>query len=379
MIENSLKNSLLKTPLYDLHQELGGKMVEFAGYSMPVHYKAGILNEHLHTRDKAGLFDVSHMGQITFSSLKGMQDAAKILESFMTIDISSLQPFQQRYGLLTNDQGGIIDDTMVIHAEDHYLIVVNAANKKNDFDYLSQKLPDHCKIELRQDQAMLAFQGPMAAKILTRFVTVDLTNFVFMSARPLQIAHIPCWVSRSGYTGEDGFEIFVPNDQAVILARQFLHHPEVLPVGLGARDSLRLEAGLCLHGQDIDQTTTPIEAGLLWAVSKNRRDQGGFPGFAIIKNQIVQGPPKRLVALVIEGRMPARAHALIQNKQGDIVGEVTSGGFAPSLNYPICMGYVHHSYKEIDTELEIQVRDKTLKAKVTKLPFVPHRYYRGLN
>lgn len=369
---------LLRTPLYNLHVELGGKMVPFAGYDMPVQYPAGILTEHLHTRASAGLFDVSHMGQVR---LRGASFAAvaKALEALCPADFQSLAPGQQRYSFFTDNAGGILDDLMVTRAgkgddSDHIFMVVNASCKKQDLAHLLANL-DGCDVEPLEDRALLALQGPKAAEVMAR-IAPDSAAMKFMSGRPLAVGGMQCFATRSGYTGEDGFEISVPAGEADNLARKLLGDPLVKPIGLGARDSLRLEAGLCLYGNDITTATTPIEASLLWAIQKRRREQGGFPGADVIQRQIRDGAPRKRVGILPEGKAPARAHTEIADASGAVIGEVTSGGFGPSVNGPVAMGYVRADLAAVGTPLQLMVRGKALPAKIAAMPFVPHRYHR---
>jgi aminomethyltransferase len=364
------------TALYDLHIAAGGKMVPFAGYEMPVNYSNGIIKEHLHTRENAGLFDVSHMGQI---HVRG-ENAAALLETLMPIDVIDLASGKQRYGLLLNDQGGVIDDLMVARlTETEFVLVVNAACKDNDFKHLSNKLGDKLDLELDQDSSLLALQGPSAGAVMEQ-LGQELSGMAFMDYRELDIAGISCKVSRSGYTGEDGFEISMPSDRAVDLAQAILAHDSVMWVGLGARDSLRLEAGLSLYGHEITESTTPVEASLSWAISKVRRSggdrEGGFPGADVILPQIPRSVTRRIVGLMPEGRAPIRDGAIIEDKQGDAIGIVTSGGFSPSLGQPICVGYVDIEHSSEHTPLNAVVRDRRLPISVCRLPFVERRYYR---
>ena len=365
-----------RTPLHALHQELGAKMVPFAGYDMPVSYPAGILAEHQQTRDAAGLFDVSHMGQVRISAGTGFADAAAALETLVPGEIRELAPLRQRYTLFTDETGGILDDLMVTNAGDHLFLVVNAACKAQDVEYLRTRLGDRCTVQELADRALLALQGPAAAAVLGRFAKAAAT-MPFMSAEDLMIGGIACFVSRSGYTGEDGFEISVAGKEAERLARLLLAEPEVKPVGLGARDSLRLEAGLCLYGQDIDRTTTPIEAGLAWTIGKRRRAEGGFPGADVILEQLRAGAMRRRVGIRPEDRTPARPHTEIRDEAGQRIGEVTSGGFGPSVGGPIAMGYVESGSAAVGTALRLVVRGRELPARVAPLPFVQTHYYRG--
>jgi aminomethyltransferase len=374
MSEN--EQQLKQTALHELHVELGAKMVPFAGYSMPVQYPMGIVKEHLHTRSQAGLFDVSHMGQVR---LKG-SDAASELEKLMPIDIIGLGEMKQRYALFTNEQGGVMDDLMVTNAGDHLFVVVNAACKEQDIAHMLNNLGGDCEIEVLEDYALLALQGPEAVHAMVRLAP-ECKDMLFMTAAQLEIDGIPCFVTRSGYTGEDGFEISVHNEHALRLARTLLAQVEVEPVGLGARDSLRLEAGLCLYGHDLDTETTPVESTLLWALSKPRRADGerpgGYPGAEIIMAQIANGVSRKRVGIKPQGRMPVRDGAELQDNNGNSVGKVTSGGFGPSVEGPVAMGYVATELAQPETDLVALVRGKPVEVKVAKLPFVPQRYYRG--
>ena len=369
--------SLAKTPLYDLHLELGAKMVPFAGYEMPVQYPLGVLKEHLHTRARAGLFDVSHMGQLR---LRGA-DAAAALESLVPVDILDLPVGQQRYALFTNAEGGILDDLMVANAGDHLFLVVNAACKDQDLAHLRQHIGARCEIEsLFDSHALLALQGPAAAEVLARFAPA-VKDLTFMQVASVELLGVPCNVSRSGYTGEDGYEISVPAAQAEALARALLAEEEVQPIGLGARDSLRLEAGLCLYGHDMDSATTPVEASLGWAISKVRRADGeragGFPGAERIFAQQREGVASKRVGLLPQERVPVREGAEIVDADGAVIGKVSSGGFGPSLGAPVAMGYVASAHATLDSEVFAMVRGKRVPMKVARTPFVPQRYYRG--
>jgi aminomethyltransferase len=366
---------LKRTPLHALHVELGAKMVPFAGYDMPVQYPAGILTEHLHTRSGAGIFDVSHMGQVRLTG-KGGASPAKALEALVPADIQGLKPGQMRYTQFTNKKGGIIDDLMVANTGDHLMLVVNAAGKEGDAAHLRRHLSEACEIEELSTRGLIALQGPKAADVLGRLAP-QARAMTFMTAAFLTIDGVTCYVTRSGYTGEDGYEISMPSDAAERLTRRLLREPDVKPIGLGARDSLRLEAGLCLHGNDIDESTTPVEAALVWSIGKRRRSEGGFIGADVILRQLKDGAARRLVGIRPEGRAPVRAHAEIQDKAGRRIGDVTSGGFGPTVNGPVAMGYVAIGSAAPGTELQVIVRDKSLPAKVAPLPFVPHRYYRG--
>jgi aminomethyltransferase len=371
---------LKRTPLYDLHVALGAKMVPFAGYAMPVQYPLGILKEHLHTRAEAGLFDVSHMGQ---ANLDGPDHAttAAALEALVPTDIAGLKPGQQRYSQLLNDEGGIIDDLMVTRPtsaeEDGRLfLVVNAGRKDVDYAHIAARLPGNVKLTPLADRALLAFQGPAAASLMAK-LSGNAAKLQFMHVGSERVGDFDCHVSRSGYTGEDGFEISVAADQATDLAKLLLAQPNVQPIGLGARDSLRLEAGLCLYGHDIDETTSPIEAGLAWSIQKRRRTEGGFPGFERIRDELARGSGRKRVGIKPEGRAPAREGTEILAMLGDRIGMVTSGGFGPSVNAPVAMGYVHSGYAAPGTSVNLMVRGKALTASVVPLPFVAHRYLRG--
>lgn len=369
--------SLALTPLHDLHLELGGKMVPFAGYSMPVQYPLGVLKEHLHTREAAGLFDVSHMGQLY---LKG-DNAARALEKLVPVDIIDLPAGKQRYAFFTNDQGGILDDLMVSNLGDCLFVVVNAACKAQDIAHMKANLGEGVEVEVLEDRALLALQGPKAAEVMAR-IAPEVNDMVFMDFRRLTIDGVDCLIGRAGYTGEDGFEVSVPADQAERFARLLLSHEEVQPIGLGARDSLRLESGLCLYGHDIDTTTTPVEGSLLWAISKPRRADGeragGFPGADIILGQIAsKDVSRKRVGLVGQGRAPIRENTELFNAEGEKIGLVTSGSYGPSAGKPVAMGYVAPDYAAIDTEVFAQVRGKMLPMNVAKMPLVPQRYYRG--
>lgn len=369
---------LQTTPLHALHLELGARMVPFAGYDMPVQYPLGVMKEHRHTRAQAGLFDVSHMGQIRLTGA----DAAKALETLVPVDIIDLPVGMQRYALFTNEQGGILDDLMVANlGNDTLMLVVNAACKDQDLVHLQQHLSGRCTIEaLFDSRALLALQGPAAVTVLARLAP-EVAQMTFMQFASVKLLGVDCYVSRSGYTGEDGFEISVPNAQAEALARALLAEPEVEPIGLGARDSLRLEAGLCLYGHDMDSDTSPIKASLLWAISKTRRADGaragGFPGAEVIFAQQREGVARKRVGLLPQERTPVREGAPILNAEGVEVGSVCSGGFGPTLDAPVAMGYVEASAAALDSPLSAIVRGKPVPMKVARMPFVPQRYYRG--
>lgn len=364
--------ALLHTPLHALHLELGARMVAFAGYEMPVQFPAGILAEHRHTRTHASLFDVSHMGQ---ARLHG-PDAAAALESLVPADVIGLAYRRQRYAFFTNEAGGILDDLMVANMGDYLFLVVNAARKQHDFALLERG----CRVEVLEGQALLALQGPDAAKVMEKLAP-ETAALAFMSVSRMVIEGVECIVSRSGYTGEDGFEISVPAGNAEKLARRLLAHDAVKPAGLGARDSLRLEAGLCLYGHDIDETTTPVEAGLGWAIQKSRRRggdrEGGFPGAGVILDQLERGTARTRVGILPEGRAPIREGTALEDSAGRTVGGLTSGGFGATLDAPIAMGYVQTDRAAPGTILRAVVRGKPRACRVSTLPFIPHRYYRG--
>ncbi len=371
---------LPKLPLDALHRALGARMVPFAGHSMPVQYPAGLLAEHRHTRTAAGLFDVSHMGQLQLAGA----DAARSLESLMPVDVIDLPVGKQRYGLLTNQHGGILDDLMVVNRGDDLLLVVNGACKAQDIAHIESHIGRACKVRPLFNQALLALQGPLAAAVLRRFAP-DIDRLVFMSGGRFGVAGCDCYVTRSGYTGEDGFEISVPADQVETLARALLDQSEVAPIGLGARNSLRLEAGLCLHGSDIDAGTTPVEAGLQWAIPKVRRAggarAGGFPGADKILAQLdaPSGPiDRRRVGLIASQRIPVREHSELQDPATQQrIGEVTSGLLSPTLGEPIAMAYVAPAFAAVGTPIDALVRGQRVAMRVYALPFVPARYFRG--
>ncbi len=361
-----------KTALHNLHQRLGAKMTPFAGYEMPVQYQDGILAEHAHTRTNAGLFDVSHMGQ---AMLRGA-DAAAGLEELVPGDITGLAEGQIRYTQFTNEKGGIIDDLMVTNRGDHLFLVVNAGCKEKDFDHIKEHLSGRCDLEVLDGKGLVALQGPAAADVLSRLAP-GVESMPFMAMKEVDVEGISCLVSRSGYTGEDGYEISVPADQAESLAEKLLNEAEVAPIGLGARDSLRLEAGLCLYGHDIDDETTPIEAGLLWSIGKRRRQEGGFLGADTVLRQIGEGAPRKRIGIKPQGRAPAREGADVVDSNGAVIGRVTSGGFGPTVQGPVAMGYVISENAVPDTQVGLIVRGKNLPANLVRLPFVEHRYFRG--
>ncbi|MDE2334718.1 MAG: glycine cleavage system aminomethyltransferase GcvT [Rhodospirillales bacterium] len=365
-----VSENLLSTPLEALHRSLGARMVPFAGYAMPVQYPAGIIAEHNQTRQSAALFDVSHMGQ---AKLVGA-GAAAALEALVPGDILGLKPFRQRYTLLTTASGTIIDDLMVACLPEALFLVVNASRKAVDFAHMAAHLPAGVTLAPMPDRALLALQGPKAAAVMARLAP-EAAALAFMGVAETRVAGHACLVSRSGYTGEDGFEISVEADAAEGLARALLAEPEVGPAGLGARDSLRLEAGLCLWGNDIDETTNAIEAGLVWTIAKRRRAGWDFLGGAALRDILASGPARQRIGILPEGRAPARAGTEIL-ANGTKVGTVTSGGFAPTLGAPVAMGYVESGHAEIGTSLALAVRGQLLPARVAAMPFVPHRYIR---
>ncbi len=373
--------ALKKTPLHALHLSLGARMVPFAGYDMPVQYPAGVMKEHLHTRTEAGLFDVSHMGQIIVKAKSGSyEDAALALESLVPVDILGLAEGRQRYGFFTDDTGCILDDLMITHLDDHLFVVVNAACKEADIAHLKAHIGDQCDITVL-DRALIALQGPRAVEVLAE-LWADVAAMKFMDVRHCRLHDVSCLVSRSGYSGEDGFEISIPSDKAVDVTMRLLEHPDVQAIGLGARDSLRLEAGLCLYGNDIDTTTSPVEAALEWAMQKARRGNGaragGFPGSGRILSELENGAARRRVGLKPEGKAPVRGHAkLYADAEGKIeIGEVTSGGFGPSVEGPVAMGYVPLSHAAAGTLVYAEVRGKYLPITVSALPFVTPTYKR---
>jgi len=382
MLARDDQSPLKCTPLHALHVASGGKMVPFAGYDMPVQFAPGVLREHLHTRSSAGLFDVSHMGQIALRPKSGkVEDAALALERLVPQDILGVAPGRQRYAQFTNAAGGILDDLMVANFGSHLFLVVNAACKTEDEAHLRANLADACVIEPLADRALIALQGPKAESVLAT-LCADAAAMRFMDAGPRRVNGIECFVSRSGYTGEDGFEISVPAEPAETLAKALLEHSDVLPIGLGARDSLRLEAGLCLYGHDIDATTTPVEGALEWSIQKSRRSggarAGGFPGADKILAQLESGAPRRRVGLRPEGRAPVREGAPLfaDSASSEQIGAVTSGGFGPSINAPVAMGYLPSSHAAIGGVVFAELRGQRLPLQITPMPFVPNTYKR---
>jgi glycine cleavage system T protein (aminomethyltransferase) len=373
---------LKRTPLHALHVELGARFAAFAGYEMPIQFESGILKEHLHTRAAAGVFDVSHMGQVVVRPRDAPADAARALESVMPIDVLGLREGRQRYGFLTNESGGIFDDLMMANRGDHWLLIVNASRKDADCKRLRCALQNRCSVELLADRALIALQGPQAGKVLSALAP-EIISLRFLDVRHASLVGAECIVSRSGYTGEDGFEISVPAHAAERLARALLEHPDVESIGLGARDSLRLEAGLCLYGADMDEATSPVEARLAWAIPKVRRAggarAGGFPGAEVILRQLAQGTQRQRVGLRSQERTPIRAHAPLYAKLSSdtAIGTVTSGTFGPSVNAPVAMAYVESAAAMPDTTLYAEVRGRRVPVNVSELPFVPIRYKRS--
>jgi aminomethyltransferase len=357
-------------PLDSWHRERGARMVSFAGYAMPIQYE-GIIAEHRWTRESAGLFDVSHMGQLVVAGA----DAEKGLESVLPADLSILKEGRLRYSLLLNDEGGIVDDLMATRRGDHFYVVVNGATKEGDIAYLQERLPRSAVLDHMKEQALLALQGPKAIEALARLAP-GVEQLGFMTGGAFTLEGATVWISRSGYTGEDGFEISLPAGHAPAVADRLCEQEEVRPIGLGARDSLRLEAGLPLYGHDLDTATTPIEADLGFAISKRRRSEGGFAGWHRIIKEIEEGPVRRRVGLAVDGRQPVREGAAVVDADGDEVGKVTSGGFSPMLEAPIAMAYVPAASAEPGTQVRLVQRGKIFQAKVVPTPFVPHRYHR---
>lgn len=365
-----LPENLKTTPLDRLHRALGARMVPFAGFAMPLHYADGIMAEHNHVRAGAAVFDVSHMGQVSVAG----PDAVAQLETLLPGDIAALKPGRMRYTMLTNDRGGIIDDVMATRCDGRIALIVNASRTNIVFPYLAERLKGRARFEVHPDRALIALQGPAAAAALARLAP-DSGALPFMAGAKMPVADIACFVTRSGYTGEDGFEISLAAEHAEKLAQHLLALPGVKPAGLGARDSLRLEAGLCLYGQDLDETTTPIEADLAWTIGRRRRAEKNFPGADMILRQLAEGPQRLRVGIRPEGKAPARAGAALALSDGTPVGAITSGGFGPAVGGPVAMGYVARVAAGPGTLLNAIVRDKLLPATVVRLPFVPHRYH----
>jgi aminomethyltransferase len=372
----SAEENLLKTPLHALHVELGAKMVPFAGYDMPVNYPGGIIAEHKQCRESAALFDVSHMGQLRLVG----DDAAAALETLVPVDVVDLAAGKQRYAFFTNSNGGILDDLMITRREHDLFVVVNAACKEADMRHLVVNIGHRCQIVPLPDRALLALQGPKAVDALAR-MNAGVATLTFMTGGHFELAGADCFVTRSGYTGEDGFEISVPESHAIALARELLAAPEVKPAGLGARDTLRLEAGLCLYGHDINETTTPVEAALTWAIQKVRRPGGAraghYPGASVVEAQLAGGAPIKRAGLVGLERMPVREGAGLYDSHGHKLGHVTSGTLAPTVNQPIAMAYLAANHAQPNGEVYAEVRGKRVPMRVASMPFAPHRYHRG--
>ena len=375
-----MTQSLRKTPLNALHREFGAKLTEFAGYEMPVQYRLGILGEHQHTRKKAGLFDVSHMGQVILSG-QSYEETALSLEKVLPMDVLGLEIGRQRYGFLTNDDGGILDDLMFSNRGDHIFVVLNAACKDSDIKYLRSLLEPNISIKEIENRALIALQGPASEAVLGKYHP-QIKNMKFMDVETLPIDGSECWISRSGYTGEDGFEISIPAEAAEPITRSILSNQNVEFIGLGARDSLRLEAGLCLYGHDIDQATTPVEASLTWAIQKARRSNGsrasGFIGSEIILKQLAGGTNKKRVGFLPQTRAPMREGVEIFGTETskDAIGKITSGGYGPTVGYPIAMGYINSEYANSEDDLFGELRGKRVPVKVSNLPFVPLNFKR---
>ena len=375
-----MTQSLRKTPLNALHREFGAKLTEFAGYEMPVQYRLGILGEHQHTRKKAGLFDVSHMGQVILSG-QSYEETALALEKVLPMDVLGLEIGRQRYGFLTTDEGGILDDLMFSNRGDHIFVVLNAACKDSDIKYLRSLLEPNISIKEIENRALIALQGPASEAVLGKYHP-QIKNMKFMDVETLPIDGSECWISRSGYTGEDGFEISIPAEAAEPITRSILSNQNVEFIGLGARDSLRLEAGLCLYGHDIDQETTPVEASLTWAIQKARRSTGsrasGFIGSEIILKQLAGGTNKKRVGFLPQTRAPMREGVEIFGTETskDAIGKITSGGYGPTVGYPIAMGYINSEYANSEDDLFGELRGKRVPVKVSNLPFVPLNFKR---
>ena len=373
-------SDLARTPLYDLHLELGAKMVPFAGYEMPVQYPAGVMKEHQHTRAKAGLFDVSHMGQVILRS-SSIENVSLAFETMVPVDVLSLSEGRQRYGFFTNPTGGIEDDLMFANRGDHLFVVVNAACKEADIARMKTVLPADVSVDVIADRALLAIQGPTAAEALST-LNAAVAEMKFMDVATVELVGCDCWVSRSGYTGEDGYEISVPSKKAVALARALLDHPDVEPIGLGARDSLRLEAGLCLYGHDVDTSTSPVEAGLTWAIQKSRRlggaRAGGFPGEERILTELAEGASRKRVGLKPAGRAPMREGVPLYatEESSEQIGSITSGGFGPTVGGPVAMGYLPSELAKAGTTVFGDLRGKRQALTVSALPFTPANFKR---
>lgn len=376
----TVSGPLHKTPLHQLHVDAGAKMVPFAGYDMPVQYPTGVLTEHNWTRSDAGLFDVSHMGQ-AFVVGPDWETTARALEALVPADILNLKPGQQRYSQLTAEDGGILDDLMITRSayagyEGWAYMVVNAACKDQDFAHIAARLPAGVSLKPDTTLALIALQGPKAAAVLDDLI-LGIAATPFMTFVETKLDGMFIHASRSGYTGEDGFELCIEAKDAAAIWQRLTADPRVKPIGLGARDSLRLEAGLCLYGHDIDTATSPVEAGLTWSIQKRRRTEGGFPGAQRIQRELAEGPSRRRVGIVPDGRAPAREGTPIKAADGTAIGTVTSGGFGPTVNGPVAMGYVNSRFAEPGTPVLLEVRGKDLPAKIVTMPFAPHRYFRG--
>ena len=373
-------SDLARTPLYNLHLELGAKMVPFAGYEMPVQYSAGVMKEHQHTRSKAGLFDVSHMGQVLLKS-SSIDNVSLAFETMVPVDVLGLAAGRQRYGFFTNEEGGIEDDLMFANRGDHLFVVVNAACKEADIARMQATLPANVEVEVITDRSLLAIQGPTAAEALST-LNAAVADMKFMDVATHELVGCECWISRSGYTGEDGYEISVPSEHAMELAKALLAHPDVEPIGLGARDSLRLEAGLCLYGHDVDTTTSPVEAGLTWAIQKARRSggarEGGFPGADRILSELAEGASRKRVGLKPAGRAPMREGVPLYatEESSDQIGTITSGGFGPTVGGPVAMGYIPTDLATTGTTLFGELRGKRQALTVSPLPFTPANFKR---
>ncbi len=386
MSDDHNAEDLKKTALYQFHVDNGGKMVPFAGYEMPVQFPMGVMNEHKHCRASAGLFDVSHMGQGFLIAEDGTYETvAKFIETLVPANIQALEPGQQRYSQLLNEEGGILDDLMIsrlgMEGHTHWAyIVVNGACKDADFAHIEKHLPDGITLRVPDGLSLIALQGPKAAEVMARYLPAA-AEMAFMSAQDTPIdldgEELWCHISRSGYTGEDGYELSIKSDKIVAFCESLLKHDEVGPIGLGARDSLRLEAGLCLYGHDIDTTTSPIEAGLTWSIQKNRREEGGFLGAERVQKELSEKPARRRVGIQPLGRAPAREGTIIQSNEGTEIGVITSGGFGPTFEGPVAMGYVKRRFAKAGTNVQLIVRGKEMPAKIVKLPFIPNNFYRG--
>ena len=375
-LEAVLTENIKRLALHDLHVALGGKMVPFAGYEMPVQYSAGVMKEHLHCRTAAGLFDVSHMGQVILQPKSGYAATALAFEALMPVDVLGLAEGRQRYGIFTNETGGILDDLMFANRGDHLFVVVNAACKADDIAHMTAHLSGVCEVIPITDRGLLALQGPKAEAVLARMLP-DVAAMRFMDVAVLAWRGGDLWISRSGYTGEDGFEIAVPEALLEAFAQSLLDEPEVMPIGLGARDSLRLEAGLCLYGNDMDETTTPVDASLLWPTPKALRETGTFNGADAFRAALAKGASRKRVGLKPEGRMPVRNGAVLTDADGKEVGIINSGGFGPTVNHPVAMGYVAKSALDAGSPLFADVRGNKIPVAVASLPFTPHRYVKG--